>query len=91
MLVENVPVPPDRRVWPEANTLRDYGFQVSIISPKGASEHREPYICIDGIHIYRYQIPIIEHKYIGHIAEYGVALVMTFWLSVKFYFGMALT
>ena len=86
MLVENLPVPPDRRVWPEANTLRDHGYQVCIISPKGASEDRESYICIDGIHIYRYHIPIIEHKYIGYIAEYGVALLMTFWLSVKVFF-----
>lgn len=86
MLVENLPVPPDRRVWPEANTLRDHGFQLSIISPKGASEHRESYICIDGVHIYRYHIPMIEHKYIGYITEYGVALLMTFWLSVKVLF-----
>lgn len=86
MLVENVPVPPDRRVWPEAITLRDQGFQVSIISPKGVSEDRESYIYIDGIHIYRYQIPVIEHKYIGYIIEYGIALLMTFWLSVKVLF-----
>lgn len=86
MLVENLPVPPDRRVWPEALTLRDYGFQVSIIGPKGVSEHRESYICIDGIHIYRYRIPIIGHKYFGYVAEYGVALLMTFWLSIKVLF-----
>jgi glycosyltransferase involved in cell wall biosynthesis len=86
MLVENVPVPPDSRVWSEAITLRDSGFQVSIISPKGVSEHRESYICIDGIHIYRYRIPIFEHKYSGYIAEYSVALFMTFWLSVKVLF-----
>jgi len=86
MLVENVPVPPDRRVWPEANTLRDHGFQVSIISPKGVSEYRESYVCIDGIHIYRYRIPTIEHKYIGHVVEYSVALLMTFWLSLKVFF-----
>jgi glycosyltransferase involved in cell wall biosynthesis len=86
LLVENIAVPPDSRVWPEANTLRDLGFQVSIISPKGASEHRESYICIDSIHIYRYQVPVIEHKYIGYVAEYSVALLMTFWLSVKVVF-----
>lgn len=86
MLVENVPAPQDPRVWPEAITLRDHGFQVSIISPKGVSEHQESSICIDGIHIYRYRIPVIEHKYIGYILEYSVALLMSFWLSFKVLF-----
>jgi len=86
MIVENVPAPKDRRVWPEAITLRDYGFQVSIISPKGVSECRESYACVDGIHLYRYKIPAIGHKYIGYAAEYGVALLMTFWLSMRVLF-----
>ncbi len=83
MLVENLPVPPDRRVWPEAITLRDYGFQVSIISPKGTSENQESYICLEGIHIYRYQMPTLGNKYIAYVVEYGIAMLMTFWLSLK--------
>ncbi len=86
MLVENVPAPADRRVWPEALVLRDHGYQVSIISPKGATNQQESHICIDGIHIYRYHLPAIEKKYIGHILEYSVALLMTFCLSVKVLF-----
>lgn len=50
MLVENAPVPADPRVWAEATTLRDQGFQVCIICPKGSSQDRESYICIDNIH-----------------------------------------
>src|SRR5947207_1534659 len=83
MLVENLSVPADPRVWTEATTLRDHGFQVSIICPKGPSRHREAYICIDNIHIYRYQLPNGVNKYTSYIAEYAVALVMTFWLSLK--------
>lgn len=86
MLVENQPAPADRRVWPEALTLRDHGFQVSIISPKGTTKDRESYICIDGIHIYRYQLPRTGHKYTAYFAEYGVALLMTFCLSLKVLF-----
>jgi len=41
MLVENLPVPADSRVWAETTTLRDQGFQVSIICPKGSSQYRE--------------------------------------------------
>ncbi|MEO7020956.1 MAG: glycosyltransferase family 4 protein [Ktedonobacteraceae bacterium] len=86
MLVENVPAPADRRVWPEAIVLRDNGYQVSIISPKGTTNQHESYICIDGIHIYRYRLPTLEKKYIGHIVEYSVALLMTFCLSIKVFF-----
>ena len=32
MLIENTSAPFDNRVWAEATALRDYGFQVSIIS-----------------------------------------------------------
>ncbi len=83
MLVENVPAPADRRVWPEAMTLRDQGYQVSIISPKGATQYRESSICIDNIHIYRYHVPEFGNKYLAYIMEYSVAMVMTFWLSLK--------
>lgn len=86
MLVENTPVPQDHRVWPEAIVLRDNGYQVSIISPKGVKDQRESSICIDGIHIYRYHLPVIEQKFIGHIVEYSIALMMTFLLSVKVLF-----
>src|SRR5437763_13661972 len=83
MVVENLPAPADTRVWSEATTLRDHGFQVSIICPKGCSRHRESYICIDNIHIYRYQLPRVTNKYTSYLAEYAVAIVMTFWLSLK--------
>ena len=35
MVVENLPVPFDRRVWMEARTLSAAGATVSIICPKG--------------------------------------------------------
>jgi len=44
MLVENMSVPKDRRVWSEATMLRDHGFQVSVICPKGSTPYREPYV-----------------------------------------------
>ncbi len=43
MLVENCPAPLDKRIWTEATALRDAGFQVSIICPKGPTMYREPY------------------------------------------------
>ena len=83
MLVENLPVPADPRVWAEATTLRDAGFQVSIICPKGPVKHQEAYICIDRISIYRYQLPASSNKFTSYFAEFGTALFKTFWLSWK--------
>jgi glycosyltransferase involved in cell wall biosynthesis len=83
MIVENVPAPLDRRVWPEAVTLHENGYQVSVISPKGSSDCKESYVCVEDIHIYRYRIPTIKNKYLAYVIEYVVALVMTFWLSLK--------
>jgi glycosyltransferase involved in cell wall biosynthesis len=83
MLVENAPVPLDSRVWPEATTLRDQGFQVSIIGPKASPDYESSYSCIDGIYIYRYRVPTIGNTYIAYLVEYSVALFMTFLLSLK--------
>src|SRR6266567_3935703 len=83
MLVENGSVPLDKRVWTEATTLRDDGFQVSIICPKGPTMHRDSYICLQGIHIYRYHLPITANNYTSYILEYSISMFMTFLLSVK--------
>ena len=53
ILVENYPLPFDRRVWLEARTLKSAGYQVSIICPKGKGA-MESFVEIDGIRIYRY-------------------------------------
>jgi glycosyltransferase involved in cell wall biosynthesis len=83
MLVENISVPPDPRVWAEATTLRDAGYQVSIICPKGSKIHCEPYICREQVYIYRYGLPQINSKSLAYIIEYSLALLMTFILSFK--------
>lgn len=83
LLVENGSVPMDNRVWAEALTLREHGFQVSIIGPKGTKLDQEPYVCLDGIHIYRYWLPSNNSKYTAYALEYGVAMVMTLLLSFK--------
>ncbi|HVB22654.1 MAG TPA: glycosyltransferase family 4 protein [Ktedonobacteraceae bacterium] len=86
MLVENLPVPADPRVWKEATTLREAGFQVCVICPKGAAKQREPYSCIDDIHIYRYQLPTTANSGSAYLKEYSTALFMTFFLSLKILF-----
>ncbi len=86
MLVENLPVPADPRVWKEATALHDAGCQVCVICPKGATKQRESYTCIDGIHIYRYQLPATANSGGAYLKEYLTALLMSSWLSVKVLF-----
>src|SRR5262249_44707665 len=57
IVVENLPVPFDRRVWQEACALRDAGWDVSVICPatKDYPQLRET---LDGIAIYRHHMPL---------------------------------
>ncbi|MEM6932492.1 MAG: glycosyltransferase family 4 protein [Pseudomonadota bacterium] len=74
ILVENLPVPLDRRVWLEATTLVGAGYEVSVICPtgKGWDAPRE---VIDGVHIYRYPAPSEAHSGgLAYAREWGTAL-----------------
>ena len=80
ILVENLPSPFDRRVWQEACALRDAGYLVSIICPTGKGCERK-FEAIDGIHIYRYRLPVEASGAAGYAVEYAIALVLTFVLA----------
>ncbi|WP_229417616.1 glycosyltransferase family 4 protein [Pseudoduganella buxea] len=82
ILVENLPSPFDRRVWQEATTLHANGYQVSIICPTGKG-HESRYEEIDGIHIYRYKLPLEAEGAKGYAIEYSAALFHTFRLAIK--------
>lgn len=82
ILVENLPSPFDRRVWQEATTLHEAGYTVSIICPTGKG-YELPYEEIDGIHIYRYNLPLEAEGTKGYAIEYGSALWHTFRLTWK--------
>ena len=85
ILVENLPSPFDRRVWQEATALKDAGYGVSIICPtgRGCEKHFEE---IDGIAIYRYDLPFEASGALGYLLEYSVALFWTFVLAWRVLF-----
>ncbi|OAD21555.1 group 1 glycosyl transferase [Candidatus Thiomargarita nelsonii] len=85
ILVENLPSPFDRRVWQEATTLHHAGYEVSIICPTGPGYEKKHEV-VDGIHIYRYNLPIEAHSASGYMLEYSAALFWTFVLSWKVLF-----
>jgi len=84
IIVENLPVPFDRRVWQEANSLKDNGAFVSIICPK-MKGYNKSFEQINGINIYRH--PLSEGKGVrGYLLEYSTALFWEFVLSLKIFF-----
>ncbi|WP_292992829.1 glycosyltransferase family 4 protein [Nitrosomonas sp.] len=86
ILVENLPSPFDRRVWQEATTLHDHGYEVSIICPTGKGYEKE-YEVADGIHIHRYHLPFEAEGAKGYLVEYSLALFHTFRLAWKVQFA----
>lgn len=74
IVVENLPLPFDRRVWQEARTLRNAGAAVSIICPMGKGYERR-YENIEGIEIYRHPLPVEADSALGYLKEYGSALL----------------
>lgn len=85
IIVENLPVPFDRRVWMEATTLHAAGYEVSVICPvgKGFTARHE---VIDGICVYRHPLPNEGNGLLGYISEYGAALFWEMWLALRILF-----
>jgi glycosyltransferase involved in cell wall biosynthesis len=75
IIVENAPVPGDRRVWHESLSLRRAGWDVTVLAPHAAREPRRPDDeLIEGIRIRRFRLQAAEQSRLGHIAEYTVAM-----------------
>jgi glycosyltransferase involved in cell wall biosynthesis len=74
LLVENCSVPFDRRVWQEATTLRDAGYNVCVVSPR--EPRQKAWEIMDGIEVYRHPALPDGSGLLGYALEYGMAL---FW------------
>jgi glycosyltransferase involved in cell wall biosynthesis len=73
IVVENLPVPFDRRVWQEAQALHGAGWEVSVICPT-SRHHHQRFEVIDGISIYRHPLPTEARYKLGFLFEYSAAL-----------------
>lgn len=82
IIVENLPVPFDRRVWMEATTLSKAGYQVSVISPKDDVFDKD-YEVLDGVHIYRHPMPTEVSSVTGYLREYLWAVTWEFRLAQR--------
>jgi glycosyltransferase involved in cell wall biosynthesis len=82
IIVENLTVPLDRRVWQEARTLKEAGYTVSVVCPKGG-KYTAPYEVLEGIHVFRHPLLYEADGAFGYALEYSWALAWEFALSVK--------
>lgn len=85
IIVENLPVPFDRRVWLEARTLRAAGAEVTVICPTGKG-HDALEEVIEGIRVYRHRLPLDARGASGYLLEYGAALWHESRLAWKVFF-----
>lgn len=85
IIVENLPVPFDGRVWKEACSLRKAGYDVTTLCPKGKGYERG-YEHLDGIHIYRHPMPKEGNGPLSYVWEYVCALFWEFLYSWWIYF-----
>ena len=85
IIVENLPVPNDRRVWLEATTLRAAGYRVSVISITGVNA-TERFERRDGVAIYRYPAPPATSGTLSFIWEFAYCWLYTLALSIKVLF-----
>lgn len=75
IILENLPVPFDSRVWKEALALDREGYEVAVLCPKGKG-YTKTFETLEGISIYRHPMPAEGNGALGYLLEYGCAL---FW------------
>lgn len=81
IVVENLPVPFDRRVWLEATTLAQHGMAVSVICPK-AKGFTQSHEVQEGVAIYRYPVPLEARGAVGFALEFAWCFLATAVLSI---------
>ncbi len=80
IIVQNLPVPLDRRVWLECQALTAHGYRVSVICPKGPGDPARQ--TIDGVEIYKYRPAPEAEGALGYLAEFVYSWARTAYLSL---------
>ena len=71
MLVENMSVPADRRVWPQCQALRDAGFEVVVVCPQGEDADRLRFERHEGVEIHRFPAAGGSNGFVVHSTGNG--------------------
>lgn len=74
ILVQNLPVPFDRRVWQEATTLARAGAAVTVVCPDD-DRHPAGTFALEGVSVVRYRNPREASGPLGYLNEYVTSLL----------------
>jgi glycosyltransferase involved in cell wall biosynthesis len=85
IIVENLPVPFDTRVWKEALSLRENGFEVTVLCPRGKG-YTVGHEVLNNVHVYRHPMPKEGNSPLGYLIEFGCALFWEFFYTWWIYF-----
>jgi glycosyltransferase involved in cell wall biosynthesis len=80
IIVQNLPVPFDRRVWLECQALVAAGYDVSVVCPKGKND--PSYQVVDTVRLYKYRPYAPGGSKISFVAEYVYSFLGTAWKTI---------
>jgi glycosyltransferase involved in cell wall biosynthesis len=81
IIVQNLPVPFDRRVWLECQALVSAGYRVAVVCPKGSGD--PGYEVIDTVELYKYRPYAPGGSNLSFAAEYVYSFLATTWMALK--------
>ncbi|MGI3781614.1 MAG: glycosyltransferase family 4 protein [Janthinobacterium lividum] len=75
IIVQNLPVPFDRRVWLECGALTEAGYDVTVVCPKGKGDETET--VVDGVRLLKYAPYAPGGSAAGFVTEYVYSFLRT--------------
>ena len=81
IIVQNLPVPFDRRVWLECQALISAGYRVAVVCPKGSGD--PSYQVIDSVQLYKYRPYAPGGSKLSFVAEYAYSFLATAWMTLR--------
>lgn len=81
IVVQNLPVPFDRRVWLECRALISAGYRVAVVCPKSSGD--QAYEVIDAVELYKYRPYAPGGSKLSFITEYLYSFAATAWLTFR--------
>jgi glycosyltransferase involved in cell wall biosynthesis len=81
IIVQNLPVPFDRRVWLECQALISAGYRVAVVCPKGDGD--PAYEVVDQVELHKYRPYAPGGSKLGFVTEYAYSFLATAWLTFR--------
>ena len=81
IIVQNLPVPFDRRVWLECQALVSSGYRVAVVCPKGSGD--PSYQVVDMVELHKYPPYAPGGSKLSFVTEYAYSFLATAWLTLK--------